>query len=250
MKKLDILLIILTTILTIALIVVSVFLYNATKSSKNVQNEVTNYYGQRGNISNSEKVLFLSKNEELLTGMMELEYSTEEVEFTTEQMITFSVYVAVERYEAALDKETTTDGTERYIISTDVIDSIIEEFFGVTDIVHEVEDHELYSRSRGYYLFDKEFEKSMWFYPVSEEVVEVTQEANENQNDEENVVEESKKKNILITADSIYIDETKEESEYKNIKYDGMYNEEIVEYTIKFRYDENGKLISYQYIEK
>ena len=105
-------------------------------------------------------------------------------------------------------------------------------------MVHEEIDHELYSRSRGYYIFDKEFEESMWFYPVNEEVVEVSQEENT-----------ETEKNILITADSIYIDETKEEGEYKNIKYDGMYDENIVEYTIKFKYDEDGKLISYQYIE-
>ena len=65
----------------------------------------------------------------------------------------------------------------------------------------------------------------------------------------ENVENAVKEKNILITADSIYIDETKEEGEYKNIKYDGMYDKNIVEYTIKFRYDNNSKLLSYQYIE-
>ena len=261
MKKLDVFLIVVTVILLVALIVVSIFLFNATRNNNatNGQASTSTYYGQRGNIKNSEKILFLSKNEDLLTGMIGLEYSTDEMTFTTEQMITFAVYVASERYEAILQTEADVNGVERYIISTEVIDSILDEFFGVTDIIHEVEDHDLYSRSRGYYLLDKTFEKTMWFYPVNEEIVEVTNETNENINTEENVVEnvdentdtsiEENTINILITADSIYIDETKEESEYKNIKYDGMYNEDIVEYTIRFRYDENGKLISYQYIE-
>lgn len=238
MKKLDIFLIVLTTVLAISLIIVSICLYKEVQKNENVNNQKIFYYGQRGNISNSEKIMFLSKNEDLLAGMIGLEYSIYEKQFDENDMINFANNVAFRRYSNILEKQSSSDGENKYIIDKKIIDDIIEEFFGVTDLVHEEIDHELYSRSRGYYIFDKEFEESMWFYPVNEEVVEVSQEENS-----------ETEKNILITADSIYIDETKEEGEYKNIKYDGMYDENIVEYTIKFKYDEDGKLISYQYIE-
>ena len=245
MKKLDIFLIVLTIVLAISLIIVSIFLFKEVQKNENVNNQKISYYGQRGNISNSEKIMFLSKNKDLLTGMMGLEYTLDEKEFTENDMITFANYVAYERYNNILEKQTSSDGRDIYLIDKEIIDNIIDEFFGVSKIIHEEVDHDLYSRSRGYYLFDKEYEKSMWFYPVSEEVVEVTIDE-ENLENVENAVKE---KNILITADSIYIDETKEEGEYKNIKYDGMYDKNIVEYTIKFRYDDNSKLLSYQYIE-
>ena len=238
MKKLDIFLIVLTIVLAISLIIVSICLYKEVQKNENVNNQKISYYGQRGNISNSEKIMFLSKNEDLLAGMIGLEYSIYEKQFDENDMINFANNVAFRRYSNILEKQSSSDGENKYIIDKKIIDDIIEEFFGVTDLVHEEIDHELYSRSRGYYIFDKEFEESMWFYPVNEEVVEVSQEENS-----------ETEKNILITADSIYIDETKEEGEYKNIKYDGMYDENIVEYTIKFKYDEDGKLISYQYIE-
>ena len=180
----------------------------------------------------------MDKEVDLLAGMIGLEYSTYEKQFDENDMINFANNIAFRRYSNILEKQSSSDGENKYIIDKKIIDDIVEEFFGVTDLVHEEIDHELYSRSRGYYIFDKEFEESMWFYPVNEEVVEVPQEENT-----------ETEKNILITADSIYIDETKEEEEYKNIKYDGMYDENIVEYTIKFKYDEDGKLISYQYIE-
>ena len=245
MKKLDIFLIVLTIVLAISLIIVSIFLFKEVQKNENVNNQKISYYGQRGNISNSEKIMFLTKNKDLLAGMMGLEYTLDEKEFTENDMITFANYVAYERYNNILEKQTSSDGRDIYLIDKEIIDNIIDEFFGVSKIIHEEIDHDLYSRSRGYYLFDKEYEKSMWFYPVSEEVVEVTIDE-ENIENVENAVKE---KNILITADSIYIDETKEEGEYKNIKYDGMYDKNIVEYTIKFRYDNNSKLLSYQYIE-
>ena len=256
MKKLDIFLIVLTVVLAVSLIIVSVFLFNEVQKNKNVNNQNITFYGQRGNISSSEKIMFLTKNEDLLAGMMGLEYSTSEKKFDQNDMITFANYVAYERYNNILEKQTSSNGENKYIIDKEIIDDIVEEFFGTYDLIHEEIDHELYSRSRGYYIFDKEYEKSMWFYPVNEETIEVTDSNNvenledsENSETTENEENNVKEKNVLITADSIYIDETKEEGEYKNIKYDGMYDENIVEYTIKFRYDENGKLISYQYIE-
>lgn len=248
MKKLDIFLIVLTSILIFSLIVVSIFLSKEVQKNKNLTTTNNSFYGQRGNISNSEKIMFLTKNKDLLAGMMGLEYTLDEKEFTENDMITFANYVAYERYNNILEKQTSSDGRDIYLIDKEIIDNIIDEFFGVSKIIHEEIDHDLYSRSRGYYLFDKEYEKSMWFYPVSEEVVEVTIDE-ENIENIENVENAVKEKNILITADSIYIDETKEEGEYKNIKYDGMYDKNIVEYTIKFRYDNNSKLLSYQYIE-
>lgn len=242
MKKVIVILSIVIAILSIILGIVSVNLYKITHTN----NEKT-YYGQRGNISTSEKIQFLSKNDDLLVGMMNLKYSEEEVAYTTDDMTTFAVYVAKYRYGETLEKVSVSGGKTSYKIDTEIIDGIIKEFFGTQNIIHSEVDNDYYSRSRGYFLIDQEFEQSMWFYPVSEEKTEVTEKI-ETEDSEENT--EIKKNYIIITADSIYIDETKEESEYKNIKYDGMYDDTIVEYTIKFKYDENGKLISYQYINK
>lgn len=244
MKKVIVILSIVIGILLIILGVVSVNLYKMTHTN----NENETYYGQRGNISNSEKVQFLYKNNDLLVGMMNLKYSEEEVTYSADDMTTFAVYVAKYRYGNMLEKVTISGGKTSYKIDTEVIDGIIKEFFGNQNIIHSEVDNEYYSRSRGYFLINQEFEQSMWFYPINEEKIEVTEKIENDSSETE--IAETKQKYIIITADSIYIDETKEESEYKNIKYDGMYDETIVEYTIKFKYDGNGKLISYQYVNK
>lgn len=98
MKKLDIFLIVLTSILIFSLIVVSIFLSKEVQKNKNLTTTNNSFYGQRGNISNSEKIMFLTKNKDLLAGMMGLEYTLDEKEFTENDMITFANYVAYERY--------------------------------------------------------------------------------------------------------------------------------------------------------
>lgn len=225
MNKKGILISILILVLTISLIIVSVKLYTSTH---NHSSQSQTYYGQRGNISNTEKVQFLSKNADFLIGMMELDYSEKEMEFTKDQMITFAVYVAKNRYEDLLEKYVGNNKKDSYIIDTKIIDAIIKEFFNVDNISYTDEDNKYYSRSRKYFLFDENFEKSMWYYPVDEKTLE--------------------EKYTIITADSIYIDEEKEKKEYKNAKYNGEYSEDMVEYTMKFKFDKNGYLISYQYI--
>ena len=160
--------------------------------------------------------------------MMELDYSEKEKKFTKDQMITFAVYVAKNRYEDLLEKYIGNNKKSSYIIDTEIIDAIIKEFFNVDNISHTDEDNKYYSQSRKHFLFDENFERSMWYYPVNEEKIQ--------------------EKYTVITIDSIYIDEEKEKKEYKNVKYNGEYSEDMVEYTMKFKFDENGYLISYQYI--
>lgn len=231
MNKKRILTIIFILILTVFLVIVSVKLY--TNTHNNSQNQT--YYGQRGNISNTEKVQFLSKNNDFLIGMMELDYSEKEKKFTKDQMITFAVYVAKNRYEDLLEKYIGNNKKSSYIIDTEIIDAIIKEFFNVDNISHTDEDNKYYSQSRKHFLFDENFERSMWYYPVNEESIES---------------DKTKEKYKVITADSIYIDENKEDQNYKSAKYNGEYTENMVEYTIKFKFDEKGYLKSYQYVKK
>lgn len=232
MNKRNILLIIIVIILTISLTIVSLRLYKITKdkTSKN-----TTYYGQRGNISNTEKVEFLTKNEDFLVGMIELDFSEKEKEFTKDQMTTFAVYVAKKRYSDLLENYVGNNKKDSYKIDIEIIDAIIKEFFNVNDISYSDEDNKYYSQSRKCFLFNEKFEKSMWYYPVNEESIES---------------EKTKEKYKVITADSIYIDENKEDQNYKSAKYNGEYTENMVEYTIKFKFDEKGYLKSYQYVKK
>lgn len=229
MDKKNILLSIIVIILIVSLTIVSLKLYKIThnENSKNAT-----YYGQRGNISNTEKIQFLSKNEDFLVGMIELDYSEEEKDFTKDQMTTFAVYVAKERYSDLLEKYVGNNKKTSYKIDIEIIDAIIKEFFNVDDVSYSDEDNKYYSQSRKCFLFNENFDKSMWYYPVNEESIES---------------EQTKEKYIVITADSIYIDDDKED---KSAKYNGEYLENMVEYTIKLKFDEKGYLKSYQYVKK
>ena len=71
--------------------VVGILFYNGKKKSE-AQNasesaNVEEYYGNRGNISQVEKVKFLSKNDEYLVGMIGLPVSNELKNFSDEEMM-------------------------------------------------------------------------------------------------------------------------------------------------------------------
>jgi len=249
MKKLNVVLIILLLIAIIALSIVSVTLYNTTKSGT----EEIKYYGQRGNVKDSTRIEFLSKNEELLVGMIPEEYSEEEKNFSEEDMLNFALYVAKFRYEKLLPTQLKS-GKSLYRIDIEIVDDIIKEFFGMTSITYSLVQNDYYSSLYNAFLFDEKFEKSMWFYPVSEEIseeeIKVDADDNESKNEQIQESEEIEKEQYtIITADSIYINETKNIDEIKEIKYNGKYNEEDVEYTIRLKFDSNGYLVSYQYLK-
>ena len=70
-------------VLCVAILIVSGtvgFMYwRATKRNKKTENIISNEinYGNRGNISEAERVKFLSKNDEYLTGMIGIPVSTD-----------------------------------------------------------------------------------------------------------------------------------------------------------------------------
>ena len=87
-------------ILVIAILVVAGFVgFNFYKGKKknNSTGEITQEvsYGKRGNITESERIKFLSKNDEYLVGMMGLVVSNDAKNFSNDDMIRFALNVAV-----------------------------------------------------------------------------------------------------------------------------------------------------------
>ena len=88
-------------ILIVTSIVGILFLNTKGKKQNSENGQVAagdEYYGNRGNISQVEKVKFLSKNDEYLVGMIGLPVSNEVTNFSNENMIQFALNIAVERY--------------------------------------------------------------------------------------------------------------------------------------------------------
>ena len=232
--------------------------------------EVHKSYGNRGNISQTEKVKFLSQNDEYLVGMIGLNKATEEKEFSNEDMIRFALNIAVYRYKNILDTKKTTAGGTGYLIQTKMLNEITNEFFGNADVPFDQKTNPYYSRSNKAFLFGESIEKSLYYYPVSQEVLEVpiagsnvgtdvaspiasetpsaetstTAEASTVPS-EEPKVEVPKNKYLIITADAIFIPDENTE-EFEKAKYEGAYEQKDVDSTIKFKFNEYGKLVSYQ----
>lgn len=244
MKKVNVVLIAIIILLVIAICTISIILYNVTK--KDDENNIL-YYGQRGNITDASRIEFLSKNEDFLVGMIGVEYNENDTEFSENDMINFALYVAKFRYENLL-KTQTNSGKIVYRIDTEIIDDIIEEFFGERNITYSTSNNDYYSSYSGTFFFGENFQKSMWVYPIDEEIKEESIEKDEEKEDAEESAD-YKEKYTIITADSIYLNETEDPTILKERKYDGKYNEEDVEYTIKLKFDEKGKLVSYQYLK-
>lgn len=223
-------LIICIVIVVLAVGIYFLFINKKDTNSQEVSNtQNTEYYGKRGNITETERVSFLLKAEDLLIGMMALEPKTEETEFSETDMIKFAIYVAQERYGSMLEQRKNRSGEYEYYIDTEVIDDIINEFFGKTDLTYSYESEEYnYSRSNQCFISNVDLEKTLWYYPVSQETTD---------------------DRIVITVDSVYIDDSQEDYSLREAKYEGKYQEDKVDSTIKFNYDKNGYLVSYQYVE-
>ena len=232
--------------------------------------EVHKSYGNRGNISQTEKVKFLSQNDEYLVGMIGLNKATEEKEFSNEDMIRFALNVAVYRYKNILDTKKTTAGGTGYLIQTKMLNEITNEFFGNADVPFDQKTNPYYSRSNKAFLFGESIEKSLYYYPVSQEVLEVPIAGSNVGTDvaspiasetpsaeasttaevptvpsEEPKVEVPKNKYLIITVDAIFIPDENTE-EFEKAKYEGAYEQKDVDSTIKFKFNEYGKLVSYQ----
>lgn len=228
MKKVVIILIV--AILIVGIIVGTLFFRGSKKNnvgSTNQSNSEEQYYGNRGNISQVERIKFLSQNDEYLVGMMGLPVSLDVTTFSNDDMIRFALNVAVERYSDML-QEKTVNRTTGYFIDTSIVNKITNEFFGIAEVEFDKQQNEYYSRTLKGFLFDEEIQKTLYYYPVSME-------------------KNSETDNTEITADAIFISDDQEKSIIENAKYEGKYNQESVDNTIKFIFNNEGKLISYQY---
>lgn len=217
------------------LVVVSVvgFLFWRGSKKKDVattteQVEEKQYYGNRGNISQTEKIKFLAQNDEYLVGMMGLPVSNEVTTFSNDDMIRFALNIAVERYSSMLSEKTLYNGTIAYLVELDTVNQITEEFFGIPEVDFDKQTNEYYSRTYKGFLFDENIEKTLYYYPVFME-------------------ENSETGNTEIIVDAIFIADDQEKTVIESAKYEGKYNEENVDNTIKFIFNSEGKLISYQY---
>ena len=167
MKKLVIVLII--AILIVAS-VVGVSFYNGKKKEKNTNGnnqiaQTEQYYGNRGNISQAEKIKFLSKDDEYLIGMMGLPVSNNVTEFSNENMIKFALNIAVERYSNILTEKKDKNGVS-YLVPKEVINAITDEYFDIKEVTFDVNNSEYYSKANKAFLYGINIEKTLYYYPV------------------------------------------------------------------------------------
>ena len=225
------------TILIIVIIIVSgiilfLFVHNG-KKQKSPQGQLTKTeekYGNRGKISQVEKVKFLSKNDEYLIGMIGLPVKNDLTDFSKNDMIRFALNIAVERYKDypnILTKKSNTNGNNSYLVQEKMVFNIIDEYFGIKEVSYDQSTNEYYSKSNKAFLLEENVQKSLYYYPV-----ECTE------------LEDGKKE---IVADAIFISDSQDLSTIENAKYDGKYSKENVDSTIKFVFNSNGYLVSYQY---
>lgn len=221
-------------ILIVAIIIVAGFVGFNFYKGKNKKNssagEITQEvsYGRRGNITESERIKFLSQNDEYLIGMMGLPVSNEVKNFSNDEMIKFALNVAVERYSTMLNTKKNKDGSESYLIDEDVVNKITDEFFGIASVPFDKSTNEYYSKSNKAFLYGDNIEKTLYYYPVAQE------------NKENESVE--------ITVDAIFISDNQDAEKLEKAKYEGKYGQDNVDNTVKFIFNANGKLVSYQYI--
>lgn len=222
-------------------------------------------YGNRGNISQTEKIKFLTHNDEYVVGMIGLEKSTVEKEFTNDDMIRFALNVAVHRYQSTLTTKKTQKGTTGYLVPTSMVNDLTSEFFGISNVSFNQNTNPYYSKSNKAFILDQEIAVSLYYYPVSFDQVEVeipvletetapttatntaaeTAETSENVVENEVKIETPKEKYIFITCDAIFVPDENTE-DFERAKYEGIYEEKDVDNTIKFKFNSYGKLVSYQ----
>jgi hypothetical protein len=230
MKKI---VIILTVVIIVAAGIICFMFLHKGNGKKNQQGQLVNSeeaYGNRGNISEVEKIKFLSKNDEYLVGMIGLPVSRELSDFTSNDMIRFALNIAQERYKDysnILVKRTNKDGTISYLVSEKMVFDIIEEYFGLKEVSYDQTTNEYYSKTNKAFVLDENVEKTLYYYPVNC-----------------NSLDGEKKE---IVADAIFISDDLDKTVIENAKYDGKYGKENVDNTIKFVFNNNGYLVSYQY---
>ena len=227
MKKVVIGLVI--AILIVASIVGILFLN--TKGKKNLGDgqvaTTEEYYGNRGNISQVEKIKFLSKNDEYLIGMIGLPVSNEVTNFSNDNMIQFALNIAVDRYGSMLTEKNNKDGSKAYVVPTDMVNEITNEYFGIAEVPFNDTTNTYYSKANKAFLYGENIEKTLSYYPVD-------------------MKEEGE--TVEITADAIFIADGQDQSVIENARYDGKYGKDNVDNTIKFIFNKSGKLVSYQYL--
>lgn len=194
-------------------------------------NQTEEYYGKRGNISELDRIKFLSKNDEYLVGMIGLPVSNEAHSFTSDEMIRFALNIAVERYSTMLDtkKSTKNSPNSGYLIDEATVNLIAKEFFGVDSIQFDKAANEHYSISSKSFVFDENIEKTLYYYPVTQTVKEDG--------------------SIEITADAIFINDAQEKDVLEKAKFEGKYGSDNVDNTIKFIFNKDGGLTGYQYLQ-
>lgn len=221
---------IILVILIIIGIAVGIFLFR--KNDKKPTQEVTTtniqeYYGKRGNITDTERIKFLSKNDEYLVGMIGLATSNEVKTFSNDDIIRFSLNIAVLRYSTMLDQKKTKDGVNQYIVSEETLNKIANEFFGVANVEFDKKTNQYYSTSNKAFLFSENIEKTLYYYPVTQE--------------------KKEDGSVDITVDAILVADSDTET-FEKAKYEGKYLQENVDNTVKFTFNAAGKLISYQHL--
>ena len=90
---------IIVLIVIVALVVTCIFFKKDKDKMVIMKNNIdtTQYYGKRGNITELQRIKFLSKNDEYLVGMMGLPVSNEVKVFSNDEMIRFALNIIVER---------------------------------------------------------------------------------------------------------------------------------------------------------
>ena len=242
-------------------------------------NKQTNY-GNRGNISQTEKIKFLSKNDDYLTGMIGIPVSDEIKKFTNDDIIRFSLNIAVKRYSNLLTTRSNREGKMIYIIPVSIVNSISEEYFGIKEVEFDDDENEYYSKLNKAFVLEDIPEITLYYYPVYMEMItddnlnfadadnenyienetdvitnssnDSLEVVNEMLDDSENeiIVDELENNYKMITVDSIFISDDNDVDIIENAKYNGKYDEEAVDSHVKFIFDTRGKLVAYQYVIK
>ena len=201
MKKIVTILIV--VILIVSGIIVFLFLHNG-KNKKEPQGQLTKSeesYGNRGKISQVEKVKFLSKNDEYLVGMIGLPVKNELTDFSSNDMIRFALNIAVERfkdYPNVIVKKANQNGTNSYLVQEKMVFNIIDEYFGIKEVSYDQATNEYYSKSNKAFILEENVQKSLYYYPV-----------------ESTELEEGKKE---ILADAIFISDDQYKKAIENAK--------------------------------
>lgn len=214
-------------VIVVAIVACVFFKGDEKKITEKNSIDITQYYGKRGNITELQRIKFLSQNDEYLVGMIGLPVSNEVKRFSDDEMIRFALNIVQERYSNILTTKRNKSGVSQYAIEKEVLGDVVKEYFGITGADIDERKSEYYSSANKAFLFKEDLEKTLYYYPVTQE------------SKEDGTVE--------ITVDAILIS-SDDRNEIEQAKYEGKYSQDRVEYTIKFIFNENGILVSYQYL--